>query len=335
MKIFCGIVIIIVICGLSIFVAEIFAKNEILTIANTTKDEKVHNSNKNEKNILQKDKKEQREAVNIIFGGDMNFDRYIRQIGEYEGYEYILDGVGNLMRDSDCVIANLEGSVTENSSISLESEIGASDNYVFTFDPEIVPVLHRHNVCLVNIGNNHIGNFGQDGIISTKRFLTSGDVTYIGDTHSDNEKRYFIKEIGGVRFGFVNYNAFVGDALMHAMEDISFVKDQSDFIVVYTHWGEEYQVSARENEKNIAHKFIDQGADLIIGSHPHVVQDIEKYKGKQIYYSLGNFVFDQYFSSETQHGLLVLATFDVEKKTIVFSHRDVTMTKDGKTNLVQ
>ena len=76
-------------------------------------------------------------------------------------------------------------------------------------------------------------------------------------------------------------------------------------MIVFLHWGEEYQLISSSSQRKLAHSLIDAGADLIIGSHPHVVQEIEKYKGKLIFYSLGNFIFDQYFSRETQKGLAV------------------------------
>jgi poly-gamma-glutamate synthesis protein (capsule biosynthesis protein) len=85
------------------------------------------------------------------------------------------------------------------------------------------------------------------------------------------------------------------------------------FIIVNIHWGDEYQKSSSSFQQNLAHKIIDAGADLIIGHHPHVVQDIGFYKGKLIFYSLGNFIFDQYFSKDTQQGLAVELEFFSDK----------------------
>ena len=86
------------------------------------------------------------------------------------------------------------------------------------------------------------------------------------------------------------------------VEEIEKVKNKSDFVVVYTHWGLEYHLRESESQKNLAHMFVDAGADVIIGSHPHVVQPIEIYKEKVIFYSLGNLVFDQYFSALAAFG---------------------------------
>ena len=80
-------------------------------------------------------------------------------------------------------------------------------------------------------------------------------------------------------------------------------------MVVYTHWGEEY-VPATDFEKRLAHNLIDGGAEIVIGSHPHVVQEHEVYNGKHIYYSLGNLIFDQYWEPAVSHGLMLEIVFD-------------------------
>ncbi|MEA3322967.1 MAG: CapA family protein [Patescibacteria group bacterium] len=273
--------------------------------------------------------------VKILFGGDMMFDRYIRRIAQQKGYEYSMADLKELFDASDCVIANLEGPVTENESVSMGSEIGSPDNFKFTFDPAIVNILKDYNMCLTNIGNNHIGNFGLEGIAVTKKFLEDGGMHYIGDTGLSDEKRYFVEEINGVKLGFVNYNEFTTGSLEHVLEDIKNIKQESDFVIAYTHWGTEYNTLSSERDQGIAHKLVDAGVDLIIGSHPHVVQESEVYKGKTIYYSLGNLVFDQYFSEETKRGSLVQATFDVSRDTITFEEHEVKLTPSGNTLLTR
>ena len=273
--------------------------------------------------------------VSILFGGDMMFDRYMRQTGENKGYGYIISDMTELFNEVDCVVANLEGPVTNNDSVSVNSEFGSPNNYRFTFDSVSVQTLKENNFCLVNLGNNHIGNFGVEGIVQTREFVRAGDLHYFGDTGVKDEQKYFIQNFDGVKIAFVNYNQFVGESLANVLNDIQAVRDKSDFIVAYTHWGEEYKTSSRENEQNIAHQVIDAGADVIIGSHPHVVQEKEVYKDKTIYYSLGNFVFDQYFSDETKKGLLVQATFNTNDDTITFEEHDIQLTPSGNTLLIK
>jgi poly-gamma-glutamate synthesis protein (capsule biosynthesis protein) len=231
------------------------------------------------------------------------------------------------------MIANVEGPVTDNASVSQDSVMGSSDNYRFTFDPASLDALVAHDTCAVNIGNNHIENFGREGITQTKKYLQQRKIAYIGDTGDVQEERARVVLVNGVRVGLVNYNAFVADAYEHAHADLAEIVPQSDVVVVYTHWGVEYATEARTQEREMARAFIDAGADLIIGSHPHVVQNIEEYKGKEIYYSLGNFVFDQYFQPETQKGLLVGVTYDKKRDTLSFRDYAITLQRTGQTVL--
>lgn len=269
----------------------------------------------------------------IIFAGDMNFDRYIRQVADQKGYEHIFTSVRDVLTEGECVFANLEGPITESRSVSQGSAPGSAENYRFTFDPVVRDTLKNMNVCAVNLGNNHIHNFGDDGIYSTKKFLEEKEISYVGDTGQTEEKRYDVITINDIKIGIVNYNAFVAQSQEHVRADMIAIKDQSDFVVVYTHWGVEYASVPRSMERALAHELIDAGADVIIGSHPHVVQETEEYNGKMIYYSLGNFVFDQYFRTETQKGLLVAVTFDKEHDTLIFHDYAVCMKNTGQTVL--
>lgn len=276
----------------------------------------------------------QKKDVTIIFGGDMMFDRYIRQMSVDKGYDHILADVSEKLNTADLVVANLEGPVTDSESQSLHSEIGSYDNYIFTFDPVVLETLKKNKMTLVNIGNNHISNFGTQGVTDTKRFIKEAGLNYFGDTGTTGEQRYYVKEINGQRIAFVNYNAFVPKAMENAMEDIAIVTDAADHIILYTHWGEEYVTHSREHEQIVAHQFIDAGVDLIIGSHPHVVQESEVYKGRTIYYSLGNFVFDQYFSNDTRSGLLVEMVIPAqETQDYSFDEISITLEATGQTLL--
>jgi poly-gamma-glutamate synthesis protein (capsule biosynthesis protein) len=130
----------------------------------------------------------------------------------------------------------------------------------------------------------------------------------------------------------VNFNQFSVDAEHRALADIERLRPTVDVLFVYTHWGPEYAPATAE-ERRLAHLFIDRGADAVIGSHPHVVQEHETYRGKTIYYSLGNFVFDQYFNPETTHGLLVEA-FIASDNALSFRDIPVALSPDGKTKIV-
>jgi poly-gamma-glutamate synthesis protein (capsule biosynthesis protein) len=249
------------------------------------------------------------QSIEIIFAGDMMLDRNVRKVGDSKGYDYIFEQLTPLFTQADLVISNLEGPITENTSVSLGSIIGSPQNYTFTFNPSILPTLVKNNLKIVNLGNNHILNFGKTGLDSTLKYLDSAGIEYFGNTGYP-KNRFFIKTIKNKIIGLVNYNQFVKDGESACLEDIAAIRNQVDVLIVYSHWGIEYQTDANLTIQSLAHSFIDAGADIIIGSHPHVVQQTEIYNGKYIYYSLGNFVFDQYFSPETQSGLLVKVIID-------------------------
>ena len=103
--------------------------------------------------------------------------------------------------------------------------------------------------------------------------------------------------------------------LDHDLELIKTSDPQIDILIVMPHWGEEYKDIANKFQVDAAHRMIENGADIIVGSHPHWVQNYEEYLGKLVYYSLGNFIFDQSWSEETKKGLVVKMTFDEDKIT--------------------
>ncbi|HEX8974641.1 MAG TPA: CapA family protein [Patescibacteria group bacterium] len=275
------------------------------------------------------------ESISILFVGDMMFDRYIRQMSEKNGYAFPFQKKESILKGNDLVVGNLEGPMTDNGSISVTSKMGERDNYVFTFDPKVAQTLKDEGIRLVNIGNNHITNFGDSGIESTRKYLSQANVEFFGDP--ENEKgRMAVEKIKSLKIAFVNYNQFVSGAQQKTLSDINKSKNLgADVVIVYTHWGKEFVSEPDGDIKNLAHEFIDAGADLIIGSHPHVEQTKEVYKGKTIYYSLGNFIFDQYFSPETQKGMAVRIDIDPQTKNISFKEFQVMMQNNGQTKVLQ
>lgn len=243
--------------------------------------------------------------VRLLFTGDTMFDRSIRSVGEKKDYSFVLEEITEYLNSFDLVITNLEGPISDNQSQSKDSEIGSTDNYVFTFNPQIIATLKENNLELLNLGNNHILNFGKEGLQQTIDYLKEDGLKYFGDTGTELVSPFIFQNINGLEIVFINYNQFTDQGIDSTLELLSRLDSQADLIILYTHWGDEYQEEPSDTIKSQAYQFIDQGADLIIGSHPHVVQTHELYNGKNIYYSLGNFIFDQYFSEETQQGLLV------------------------------
>ena len=282
--------------------------------------------------------------ITILFGGDLMFDRYIRQIALKRGNDFVFaSDLRERMHSADVVVANLEGPITSNASRSAGSIIGSRENYIFTFDPSWTQTLKANNITTVNIGNNHILNFGETGLVETQHYLDAAGVRYFGLPHvpmsrdlqgdpRDEQHRTVILEMRGVKIGFVNENQFVAEGEMKALVDARALRSQVDILVAYTHWGTEY-LPATDDERRRAHALIDAGVDVVIGSHPHIVQEKEVYKNKTIYYSLGNFVFDQYEQEATQRGLLVEMRIDPQTKNLQFEDIPVTLQPNGQTKI--
>lgn len=263
-------------------------------------------------------------------------DRNIRSFGEREGYENIIDP--NLcaeLKSADLVVANLEGPVTNNPSVSQGSEVGSPNNFRFTFSPESLQALKQCDISILNLGNNHSNDFGARGVASTREAVRQAGFLYFGDTGSETSDAdaVLIWDDGERTLGFVNYNQFVSGSYERTLNRLSKIRQSVDFLVVVTHWGIEYQTTHNPTLQAQATSFAEAGADLIIGTHPHVIAPYEVIGTTPTYYSLGNFIFDQYFSEEVQQGLLVTATFDFSSGTISTEETRIRMRKPGITSL--
>ena len=245
----------------------------------------------------------------IIFGGDMMFDRTIRTTMEEKGDDYVFSCIAEFLKDADIVVANLEGPITSHASKSVDSEIGGEGNFNFTFPTTTAELLARHNIRLVNLGNNHIMNFGREGLFETKKWLEEADVRHFGDPDLPESERVERMEIRDIPISFVNWSDWTSDKTDHTVAQVRTEVQAGRLVFVYTHWGEEY-VPPLPQMKQLARSFVDAGASIVIGSHPHIVQEHERYQGKDIYYSLGNFVFDQYWSEAVRRGLLLRVSFN-------------------------
>jgi poly-gamma-glutamate capsule biosynthesis protein CapA/YwtB (metallophosphatase superfamily) len=266
----------------------------------------------------------------ILFVGDMSFDRYIREVSYAKGGEFVFSCIDNFLKDSDLVVGNLEGPITENASRSMFTVPGSDDNFVFTFPTNTARLLAENNVKLVNLGNNHMLNFSRDGLLQTKKFLTQAGVKYFGDPDAVENEKVARMNLGGVPVSFVSWSDFNSDSTDITAAQIKKEAESGRKVIVYAHWGDEY-LPPPDRVKKLAHSFVDAGAGLIVGSHPHIIQVSETYKGKQIYYSLGNFIFDQYWNKEVSTGLVL--EVDISNEKIKTVEHKVSLNRDGRTCL--
>lgn len=274
---------------------------------------------------------EAKEAT-VIFTGDVMVDRYVRRKMLQFGELHTFGSVADYLAQADLVAGNLEGPITSNPSVSEGTPVGDTSNMRFTFPTTTPALLARFGFGLVSLGNNHMLDYGRDGVEETKQLLDTAGISYIGDPLREASD-IVVKEINGLKLAFIAYNDFVGQDPKDVEEAVRVARvyQDADHIIVMAHWGEEYLSEPPERVRVIGHAFIDAGASLVIGTHPHVVQPLEDYNGGRIYYSLGNFAFDQYWNNEVMCGTAVLARFTKDGST--YTEQDIGMTDDGRTVL--
>jgi D-alanyl-D-alanine carboxypeptidase len=252
--------------------------------------------------------------VTLTFLGDMMLDRGVESSvmknfgGDYSELFAHLEE----LKDSDIVFANLEGPASDKG-----EDLG--NLYSFRMHPWIIPALKSAGIDIVSVANNHAGDWGREAFVDTLLRLRENEILYAGGGTKEEIKQPTIIEKYDMKIGFLAFsdvgpswmeatNSKVGVALAYnpqLEEIISNAANQVDHLVVSFHWGEEYKEIHNSRQEELAHKVIDAGATLVIGHHPHVAQDTEKYKNGYIAYSLGNFIFDQYFSKETMQGMML------------------------------
>lgn len=257
----------------------------------------------------QKEEVKQNPRLKIFAVGDIMLDRTMLLLAQkYNDFGYAFNLISSTLKEADLRVANLEGPITTNKSISNGN---GGVRFSFTFSPKVVEPLHE-NFDMVSLANNHTTNFGFEGLAQTRQFLDKGSVRYFGDPVNEVGNISHIVEQNGIKIGFVGYHELVGTGFENVIAEVEKIRPSVDLIIAYPHWGTEYIMDkVNTSQKQEAHAMIDAGVDIIIGAHPHVIQPIEMYKEKLIFYSLGNFVFDQYFSLETMQGLLL--DIDLEK----------------------
>lgn len=239
----------------------------------------------------------------LLFVGDIMLDRTVFiKTKKANDYNFPFLKIADFLKNFDLRVANLEGPITDFKSVA--NGIGAN-RLIFTFSPQFLEPL-KQNFDILNLANNHTNNFGAKGLQQTRDYLDSAGSKYFGDPNNSAGYLATSTEFNGIKLGFVGFNELAKNGFENVLLKIKELRPQVDFLIAYPHWGNEYESkkpSAKQQQE--AHALIDTGADAIIGSHPHVVQPTEEYNGKIIFYSLGNFIFDQYFSGETMQGLAV------------------------------
>jgi poly-gamma-glutamate synthesis protein (capsule biosynthesis protein) len=247
-----------------------------------------------------------KENVSLLFLGDTMLGRYVAtrsQRAKDTAYTFrqMVNGENNFFANYDAVIANLEGPVTAKIAAPDKGEVD------FAFDPAVAPMLKEVGITAVSQANNHTLDQGRGGADESRKLLTEAGIKVFGDQVRDNaESSLAIIEANGQKVALLGFN--ITDNPLNYVDAEATLKsayEQARYVVVYMHWGAEYQSKPNITQIELAHWFIDQGVDAVIGGHPHWMQSVEVYNNRPIIYSLGNFIFDQDWSRETNYGLVV------------------------------
>lgn len=242
------------------------------------------------------------EPVTVIATGDTMLGSWIEEIIKEKGHSYPFVHIKEYLDSADLHITNLEAPF---------GKLGEPYDKQFTFrvDPDLVHVLRAGSVDIVSLANNHMMDYGPEPVQETRDLLDLHEILYAGAGSNLTEARQAtIAEVNGKRIGFLSYSltfpeefwasdTSAGTCFPYASfvyKDVARLKNKTDFVIVACHWGQELRTTPKDYQVELAHNLIDNGADVILGHHPHVVQGIEFYKGKLIAYSLGNFVFASY-----------------------------------------
>jgi poly-gamma-glutamate synthesis protein (capsule biosynthesis protein) len=232
-----------------------------------------------------------------------------------------------VLKAADLAFGNFEGTISPDArplsgGTRFVSRVRAIDGFRYA------------GIDFLSLANNHTGDYGAATLANTARLLRDAGIAVSGagnDLASAREPA--ILERHGVRFAFVTFNAIIGtgaaeerspgavrirmapwfpfssDDLATVVDDVKRARSRADVVIVVPHWGQEYVSKPNADQIRVGHALIDAGADMVIATHPHWVQGAEIYKGHLIAYSLGNFVFDQTWSLETQQGAVLQLTF--------------------------
>lgn len=244
--------------------------------------------------------------VTLLFVGDVMLSRGIEAIVKKYGrgdWRYPFLNVAETIQTADLVFGNLEGPISSRGK-------NQGSEYSFRAQPEAVEGLKFAGFDVLSLANNHIIDWGPEALADTIEILKANGIHPVGagrDRREANEP--LVVKVKNTKLAFLAYTTLFPKSfeLERVKAKIKEIKTSklADLIILSLHWGEEYAKQPSAEQIAIGHKLIEAGADLIVGHHPHVVQEMEYYKGGWIAYSLGNFVFDQNFDEATSRGLML------------------------------
>ena len=243
-------------------------------------------------------------SLTVVLTGDILLDRGVRQVIERRGADHLFSpGIDSVLRQAQVVVGNLECPATK-------VEAPAFKRFIFRAEPEWLTTLQQHGFTHLNLANNHSIDQGREGLMDTWRNIRQAGMVPIGAGATmdeaaqpvllaDSPRRVWL--VPSLRLALENY-AYLTDRpcvsqepMDSLLERVSRLKraDSTAIVIVSLHWGGEHTLQPVPRQRVEAHQLVMAGADVIVCHHTHTLQTIEEFRGKKIYYSIGNFIFDQ------------------------------------------
>ena len=266
------------------------------------------------------------DTLNVVFTGDILLDRGVRRVINRHGVDHLFsDGIDSIFRSAQVVVGNLECPATK-------IEAPVQKLYIFRGEPEWLITLRKHGITHLNLANNHSIDQGREGLIDTRNNITKAGMISIGAGQNMSEaaepvllasspRKVWL--VASLRLALENY-AYLTDKPCVSQEPMDSLlnrvhrlrkADSTAVIIVSLHWGGEHTLQPVSSQRWDARQLIRAGADVLICHHTHTLQTIEEFHGKKIYYSVGNFIFDQPKPLNSRACMVQLKVSDHDIKT--------------------
>ena len=268
-------------------------------------------------------------TLTVVLTGDILLDRGVRRVIKHHGVGHLFsDGVDSVFQSAQVVVSNLECPATK-------IQAPVFKRYIFRAEPEWLDTLHQHGITHLNLANNHSIDQGREGLMDTRQNILAAGMVPIGAgaNMAEASEPVLLAEqprkvwlVPSLRLALENY-AYLTDKPCVSQESMDSLlsrvhrlrqQDSIAVIIVSLHWGAEHKLEPVPRQRHDAHMLIKAGADLLVCHHTHTLQTIEDYNGHPIYYSVGNFIFDQSspLNSEASMVRLKVSRDSLEVETI-------------------
>lgn len=260
------------------------------------------------------------DIITIVAVGDLYLGGSANNYLKQNGYSYPFEYTKNILHNADIAMANLEAPLTDRTDAFMEKK------FILKQSPDAVGAIKGAGFDVLTLANNHIMDYGPGGLQDTIEILNKTGIKHTGAGKNSKAARApVIVSIKNKKIAFLAYSLVFPEehyatddssgtaqgVFDNIKSDIKNINKHSDIIIVSFHWGKEQMKYPKEYQVRLAHLAIDNGANLVVGHHPHVIQGVEKYKNGLIFYSLGNFAFGSFGQamSERPEGMMAILSF--------------------------